>query len=124
MENASAADINSEFSYIFGKIQDAQLQPVKGVEVILVSGLDSDIQTLSSALTQEDGSYAIKVPIPILEQLKLLFSRHHFQQTINNIPTADIKQLQLGNSISSPVRNQKFYSFVSPSEQPWAAAAH
>ena len=103
MENASAADVNSEFSYIFGKIQDAQFQPVKGVEVSLVSGLDSDIETLSSALTQEDGSYAINVPIPIPEQSKLLFSRHHFQQTINNIPAADIKQLQLGNSVSFPL---------------------
>ena len=81
MENVTAADINSEFSYIFGKIQDAQLQPVKGVKVSLVSGIDSDHETLSSALTQEDGSYAIKVPIPIPEQSKLLFSRHHFQQT-------------------------------------------
>jgi len=103
MENASAADVNSEISYIFGIIQDSQFQPVKGVEVTLFSGGNSDFESLSSAITQEDGSYAIKVPNPIPEQSKLLFSRHHFQQTINNIPTADIKQLQLGNSVSFPL---------------------
>ncbi len=103
MENASAADINSDFSHIFGKIQDAQLQPVQGVEVNLVSDRDSDIKILSSAISQEDGSFAIKVPIPIPEQIELVFFRHHFQQKNTSISTDDIKQLQLGNSISFPL---------------------
>jgi len=103
IENVSAADVNSESSYIFGKIQDAQLQPVEGVEVSLFSDIDPDNKTYSSSFTQEDGSYAIKIPVPFPEQLKLLFSRHHFQQSIKAIPPADIKQLQLGNSVSFPL---------------------
>ena len=103
MENVSAADVNNGFSYIFGKIQDAQLQPVEGVEVSLVSGVNSNLETLSSALTQADGSYAIKVPLLVPKQARLNFSRHHFQQKIVSIPPEDLTQLQLGNSVSFPL---------------------
>ncbi|MCD6425879.1 MAG: ArsB/NhaD family transporter [Anaerolineales bacterium] len=103
MENVSAADENNGFSYIFGKIQDAQLQPVEGVEVSLVSGVDSNLETLSSALTQADGSYAIEVPLLVPKQARLNFSRHHFQQKIDSIPPDDLRQLQLGNSVSFPL---------------------
>jgi len=103
MENVSAADVNNGFSYIFGKIQDAQLQPVEGVEVSLVSGVDSNLETLSSALTQANGSYAIEVPPLVPKQARLNFSRHHFQQKIDSIPPDDLTQLQLGNSVSFPL---------------------
>ena len=103
MENVSAAEVNNGFSYIFGKIQDGLLQPVEGVEVSLVSGIDSNIETLSSTLTQADGSYAIKIPVPVPEQARLNFSRHHFQQKADSIPAADLIQLQQGNSVSYPL---------------------
>ena len=103
MENVSAADVNNGFSYIFGKIQDAQLQPVEGVKVSLVSGVDSNLETLSSALTQADGSYAVEVPLLVPKQARLNFSRHHFQQKIDSIPPDDLTQLQLGNSVSFPL---------------------
>lgn len=82
MENVSAANVNNGFSYIFGKIQDAQLQPVEGVEVSLVSGVDSGIEILSTAIAQADGSYAIKIPIQVPEQAKLQFSRHHLLPSV------------------------------------------
>jgi len=103
MENVSAADLNNGFSYIFGKIQDAQLQPVKGVEVNLLSGPGSDNEILSTAIAQADGSYAIKVPLQVSDQAQLLFSRHHFQQKVVGIPAADLVQLQQGNSVSHPL---------------------
>jgi Na+/H+ antiporter NhaD/arsenite permease-like protein len=103
MENVSAADPNKEYSYIFGKIQDTQNQPVKGVEVSLVSSVDSDDKVLISTLTQADGSYSINVPLPIPEQTELQFSRPHFQQQINAIPSDLIKQLRLGNSVLFPL---------------------
>jgi len=103
LENASAADVKTEIPYIFGKIQDSQLQPVKGVEVSLITENDSVFESRQSTLTQADGSYALKIPIPVPEKAELLFSRPHFQQKINSIPAADLKQLELGNSVSFPL---------------------
>lgn len=103
MEKVSAADVNTDISYIFGKIQDSQLQPVKGVEVSLITSDEPDSETPHSTVTQADGSYAIKVPIPVPEQAKLRFSRHHFQQKVNSISADDLIQLQKGNSVSLPL---------------------
>ncbi len=103
MEKVSASNVNNEISHVFGKIQDLQLQPVKDVQVQLISGDKSDFVILSSTTTQADGSYAVQVPDPFPEQLKLYFLRPHFQDKLTSIKPADIKQLQLGNSVSFPL---------------------
>ena len=103
MEYAFAAELNTDSACIFGKIQDSQLQPVKGVEVMLISGTDPDADVLNSTFTQEDGSYSIIAPVPVPHQASLLYSRHHFEQKIKVIPPQDIEQLEIGNSVSFPL---------------------
>jgi len=103
LENASAAEINNELSLIFGKVQDSQRQPVKGVQVSLVDGSNADVEILSSATTQTDGSYAVQIPSSLPDEIQLQFSRPHFQQKYSPIKPADIQLLNQGNSVSFPI---------------------
>jgi Na+/H+ antiporter NhaD/arsenite permease-like protein len=103
MEYASAADLNNQSAYIFGKIEDTQLQPVKDVQVKIILGTDPETEPLSSTITQEDGSFVIIAPDPVPQQASLIFSRHHFEQKISIIPNDDIEELEKGNSISFPL---------------------
>jgi len=103
MGDVQAADLDPEYSYIFGKVRDSQHQPVKGVKVNLLTGDSSNSQILSSAFTQADGSYAIQVTRPIPSLLKLQYFRPHFKGQLIPIQDSDLDLLKEGNSISIPV---------------------
>ncbi len=95
----SASETDSS-AYIIGIVQDAQFQPVKGVQVDLLETSASKAELLSSSITQADGSYALPVPNLIPDQIALQYSRSHFQQSGRKIEAGELSRLREGNSLS------------------------
>ena len=101
MENVDATGIEPTDLFLFGRVQDTQMQPVKGVQIDLIS--KDGNRPLSSSLTQPDGSYTISVPHPVPDLLIVRFDRPHFRNSSISVSNRDIKTLQERNSVSLPL---------------------
>jgi len=102
MDTVLAADLEPQSLYIFGKIQDSQLQPVTGANVSLLAGDEIAPETLTTAVTQADGSYAVQVPQPVPDRLWIQYARSHYESQLNIILEPALLQLKEGNAISIP----------------------
>ncbi len=98
MEEISAGSESLDQPWIFGSIQDSHGQPVKGVTISLLS--ESTPNTLTSAITQSDGRFAIQSPEPLPDQITLVFNRPHFRQFKLNLNDNELITVKSGNSLS------------------------
>ena len=99
-KNASAVLEDGTQLWIFGIIQDPHNQPVKGVNISLLS--DPDSKPISSAKSQSDGRFALPVPTEIPDQIMLSMDRSHFRKTTTTLNPDDLNRLKSGNSIALP----------------------
>ncbi len=101
MEKVDAAGIDPTEIFLFGRVQDAQFQPIKGVQIDLTTN-DGTV-LLSSSQTQPDGSYTLQVTEPVPDELIVKFDRPHFQYFSYSVSLKDINTLQQGNSVPLPL---------------------
>jgi Na+/H+ antiporter NhaD/arsenite permease-like protein len=103
LESPAAAQTDPQNTFVFGKIQDPQRQPVKGAQIKLISLSDPEAAPLATGTTQADGSYTIQVPRPVPAEIQLSYSRAHFKEKFILIPTSERDLLEQGTSISIPL---------------------
>lgn len=95
----SAQDKKSH-SWIYGSIIDSQHQPIPGTEITLYQTKDGEYQTLGSAVTHADGSFALELPDHFGQDLIIRTSRPHFNQKEQSLTPGQTQKLQQENSIT------------------------
>ncbi len=85
---------------IFGAVFDHQEQPVADARVALYAV--GQPAPLAETLTQPDGRYALTVPEPFPDQLRVHLEREHFQPAEVALTAAAIQSLRAGQPVSLP----------------------
>jgi Na+/H+ antiporter NhaD/arsenite permease-like protein len=89
-----------DHSFIIGKIQDGQFQPIADAEVALLGNQDGD--PLAEAKTQSDGRFTLSAPDRIPSTLVVRIRRTHFAAAFQSISSDEIQQLRAGETLSLP----------------------
>jgi Na+/H+ antiporter NhaD/arsenite permease-like protein len=90
---------------ITGFVHDHQDQPIAGVAVDLVTGVDRE--AIANADTQPDGRYALILPasftsLPVTGQYQIRIQRAHFQSTLIPLSAIQVQDLKAGRALVLP----------------------
>ncbi|MBN1660488.1 MAG: carboxypeptidase regulatory-like domain-containing protein [Anaerolineae bacterium] len=97
--SSSLAQQPSPALVITGQVDDTQNTPVAKANVQL---LTAGQEVLSEVMTQADGRYVLPVPAPVPNTLAIHIDRPHFEETVIELDAAEVRTLQLGESLVMP----------------------
>lgn len=98
-ETAQAQQGDGE-TFIIGRLEDPQNQPVVEAEVSLIG---ESGQVLSTAQTQPNGRFALLAPSDTTAELEVHIDRAHFQSASYELSQRQIDQLRVGQTLTLPL---------------------
>lgn len=98
VEQTRAQEVEARL--ILGEIFDAQQVPLEGVTVLARAGENET--ALGETLSQPDGSFILHLEEGAFENLDLVFSRPHFEETTVALSDAEVARLQGNGTLILP----------------------